>query len=105
MRTILLLQGEAEGPASSSSEASRWATAGAEESSTLGISRDAAGGKPGAKPSYGASYYKGLVTNDLQQDNAASGSDMLNRSMQLAGGMAMVLAVLTAAFLKSNGAL
>jgi hypothetical protein len=34
----------------------------------------------------GASYYAGLVTTDLRQDNGASGSDMLKRSLQFAGG-------------------
>ena len=33
----------------------------------------------------GASYYAGLITNDVRVDNAASGGDMLRRSLQLAG--------------------
>ncbi|GFH06697.1 uncharacterized protein HaLaN_01367 [Haematococcus lacustris] len=39
----------------------------------------------GSKPAYGASYYTGLLTNDIQTDNKATAGDMLKRSLQLAG--------------------
>lgn len=50
----------------------------------------------------GVGYYAGMVTTDLKVDNNASGSDMLKRSLQLAGGVAGVLMLLTYLFLASN---
>ncbi len=37
-------------------------------------------------PERGASYYTGLLTSDIKEDNKASSADMLGRSLQLAGG-------------------
>ncbi|KAJ9505228.1 hypothetical protein QJQ45_024301 [Haematococcus lacustris] len=59
----------------------------------------------GSKPAYGASYYTGLLTNDIQTDNKATAGDMLKRSLQLAGGAAALLLLLVLAFLFSNGLL
>ncbi|KAI8475931.1 MAG: hypothetical protein J3K34DRAFT_403234 [Monoraphidium minutum] len=53
----------------------------------------------------GARYYGGLLTSDLGQDNGASAGDMLKRSLQLAGGVAGLLALLVLGFLASNGLL
>jgi len=57
------------------------------------------------KPEYGASYYSGLVTSPVSQDNGAGASDMLRRSLQLAGGAAALLGGLLVAFMASNGLL
>mmetsp|Transcript_35045 Transcript_35045/g.78004 ORF Transcript_35045/g.78004 Transcript_35045/m.78004 type:complete len:182 (+) Transcript_35045:113-658(+) len=74
---------------------------------TSSSSSSSSTGVPGSQASsskqYGTSYYAGLISSDIRQDNNASGGDMLKRSLQLAGGVALLLALLTAAFLKSNG--
>ncbi|KAF6266507.1 hypothetical protein COO60DRAFT_1623389 [Scenedesmus sp. NREL 46B-D3] len=57
---------------------------------------------PAASTNRGVGYYAGLVTTSLEVDNKASGADMLKRSLQLAGGVAGLLALLTYIFLASN---
>ncbi|GIL58696.1 hypothetical protein Vafri_13683 [Volvox africanus] len=53
----------------------------------------------------GATYYAGLVNNDIRQDNSATSNDMLVRNLQLAGGVAGLLGALLLLFMASNGLL
>lgn len=56
-------------------------------------------------PERGVSYYTGLLTSDIKEDNKASSADMLGRSLQLAGGVAGLLGLLVVGFMASNGLL
>lgn len=60
-------------------------------------------GREAAPAARGSQYYAGMLRSDIRTTNDASAADMLTRSLQLAGGMALLLALLTYGFLASNG--
>ncbi|GIL77065.1 hypothetical protein Vretimale_3223 [Volvox reticuliferus] len=53
----------------------------------------------------GATYYAGLLSNDIRHDNRATSNDMLVRNLQLAGSVAGLLGALLLLFMASNGLL